>query len=74
MSSLKLIGGLTQHIITECIYRGATVDKTVCKKNLGCLTHLYLRAEQEKQHSYLKDSPYIIAEEAVVFIQQLSNG
>ena len=26
---------------------------------------LYLKAEQERQHGYLKDGPYISAEEAV---------
>lgn len=36
------------------IRRGATVDKTVCRKNLGRLTRLYLKAEQERQHNYLK--------------------
>eukprot|EP00742_Colponemidia_sp_Colp-10_P004444 GILJ01004744.1.p1 GENE.GILJ01004744.1~~GILJ01004744.1.p1 ORF type:complete len:2356 (+),score=385.23 GILJ01004744.1:375-7070(+) len=49
----------------ERIRRGATVDKTVCKKNLGRLTRLWLKAEQERQHNYLKDGPYISAEEAV---------
>ena len=38
---------------------------TVCKKNLGRLTRLYLKAEQERQHNYLKDGPYISPEEAV---------
>jgi pre-mRNA-processing factor 8 len=28
-------------------------------------TGLYLKAEQERQHGYLKDGPYISAEEAV---------
>ena len=37
----------------------------MCKKNLGRLTRLYLKAEQERQHNYLKDGPYITAEEAV---------
>jgi len=41
------------------------VDKTVCKKNLGRLTRLYLKAEQERQHNYLKDGPYITPEEGV---------
>ena len=36
-----------------------------CKKNLGRLTRLWLKAEQERQHNYLKDGPYISAEEAV---------
>ena len=49
----------------ERIRRGATVDKTVCRKNLGRLTRLWLKAEQERQHSYLKDGPYITGEEAV---------
>ena len=26
----------------------------MCKKNLGRLTRLYLKAEQERQHNYLK--------------------
>ena len=47
------------------IRRGATVDKTVTKKNLGRLTRLWLKAEQERQHNYLKDGPYVSAEEAV---------
>lgn len=38
----------------ERIRRGATVDKVVCKKNLGRLTRLYLKAEHERQHNYLK--------------------
>ena len=43
----------------EHIRRGATVDKAVVKKNLGCLTRLYLKAEHERQHAYLEDDPYI---------------
>jgi hypothetical protein len=42
------------HYNRERIKRGATVDKVVCKKNLGRLTRLYLKAEQERQHNYLK--------------------
>ncbi|VDO03245.1 unnamed protein product [Rodentolepis nana] len=55
----------TAHYNRERIRRGATVDKTVCKKNLGRLTRLYLKAEQERQHNYLKDGPYVTPEEAV---------
>ena len=55
----------TAHYNRERIRRGATVDKTVGKKNLGRLTRLYLKAEQERQHNYLKDGPYISPEEAV---------
>ncbi|KAG0275828.1 Pre-mRNA-processing-splicing factor 8 [Linnemannia exigua] len=53
------------HYNRERIRRGATVDKTVTKKNLGRLTRLWLKAEQERQHNYLKDGPYVTAEEAV---------
>eukprot|EP01038_Epipyxis_sp_PR26KG_P010035 gene10035-13492_t len=53
------------HYNRERIKRGATVDKTVCKKNLGRLTRLWLKGEQERQHNYLKDGPYVSAEEAV---------
>ncbi|KAF7458659.1 Pre-mRNA-processing-splicing factor 8 [Cryptosporidium felis] len=49
----------------ERIRRGATVDKTVVKKNLGRLTRLFIKAEQERQICYLKDGPYISSEEAV---------
>lgn len=49
----------------ERIRKGATVDKTVCKKNLGRLTRLYLKSEQERQHNYLKDGPYVTSEEAI---------
>jgi U5 snRNP spliceosome subunit len=48
----------TAHYNRERIRRGATVDKTVCKKNLGRLTRLYLKAEQERQHNYLKVSAF----------------
>lgn len=44
------------HYNRERIRRGATVDKVVCKKNLGRLTRLYLKAEHERQHNYLKVS------------------
>ncbi|KAG2326430.1 hypothetical protein Bca52824_009158 [Brassica carinata] len=53
------------HYNRERIRRGATVDKTVCRKNLGRLTRLWLKAEQERQHNYLKDGPYVSSEEAV---------
>ncbi|CEL02769.1 Putative MRNA splicing protein PRP8 [Aspergillus calidoustus] len=53
------------HYNRERIRRGATVDKTVAKKNLGRLTRLWLKSEQERQHNYLKDGPYVSSEEAV---------
>lgn len=59
------------HYNRERIRRGATVDKTVCRKNLGRLTRLYLKAEQERQHNYLKDGPYVTPEEAVAICKPL---
>lgn len=53
------------HYNRERIRRGATVDKTVAKKNLGRLTRLWLKAEQERQHNYMKDGPYVSSEEGV---------
>ena len=53
------------HYNRERIKRGGTVDKTVVKKNLGRLTRLWLKSEQERQHNYLKDGPYVSTEEAV---------
>ena len=37
----------------------------MCKNNLGRLTRLWLKSEQERQHNYLKDGSYVTAEEAV---------
>ena len=61
------------HYNRERIRRGATIDKTVCKKNLGRLTRLWLKAEQERQHNWQKDRPYISPEEGVA-IRPLCTG
>ncbi|PXF50127.1 Pre-mRNA-processing-splicing factor 8 [Gracilariopsis chorda] len=53
------------HFNRERILRGATVDKTIVKKNQGRMARLWLKAEQERQHNYLKDGPYISIEEGV---------
>lgn len=53
------------HYNRERIRRGATVDKTIAKKNVGRLTRLWLKAEQERQHNHMKDGPYVSTEEAV---------
>jgi pre-mRNA-processing factor 8 len=53
------------HYNRERIRRGATVDKTVAKKNLGRLTRLWLKSEQERQHNFSKDGPYVAPENAV---------
>ncbi|KAJ1943307.1 Pre-mRNA-processing-splicing factor 8, partial [Linderina pennispora] len=53
------------HYNRERIRRGATVDKAIARRNCGRLTRMWLKAEQERQRSYLKDGPYVSAEEAV---------
>ena len=55
----------TAHWQRERIRRFATVDKSVQKRNLGRMTRLFIKSEQERQHNYLKDGPYISPEEAV---------
>ena len=40
---------------------------------MGRLTRLYLKNEQERQHNYLKDGPYVTAEEAVSIYTMLVN-
>lgn len=42
------------HYNRERIRRGATVDKTVCRKNLGRLTRLWLKAEQVYKTQFLQ--------------------
>uniref|UniRef100_A0A060T7Z1 ARAD1D03102p n=1 Tax=Blastobotrys adeninivorans TaxID=409370 RepID=A0A060T7Z1_BLAAD len=59
------------HYNRERIRRGATVDKTVAKKNLGRLTRLWLKAEQERQHNYTKDGPYVSPEEGVAIFSMM---
>lgn len=59
----------TAHYNRERIRRGATVDKTVCKKNLGRLTRLYLKAEQERQHNYLKVCLIIVIYSIILILQ-----
>ncbi|KAI7735156.1 hypothetical protein M8C21_005910, partial [Ambrosia artemisiifolia] len=53
------------HYNRERIRRGATVDKTISRKNLGRLTRLWCKTEQERQHNYLRDGSYLTSEEAV---------
>ena len=53
------------HYNRERIRRGATVDRAVIRKIFARMPHLYLKVKQGCQHGYLKDGPYISAEEAV---------
>lgn len=53
------------HYNRERIRKGATVDKAVSKKNLGRLTRLWIKNEQERQQGYQKDGPFVSPQEAV---------
>lgn len=52
------------HYNRERIRRGAHVEKTVVKKNLGRLTRLWIKNEQERQKQMEKNGPEISPEEA----------
>ncbi|ODV88975.1 hypothetical protein CANCADRAFT_65636 [Tortispora caseinolytica NRRL Y-17796] len=53
------------HFNRERIKRGATIDRTAAKKNLGRLTRLWMKEEHERQSNYLKDGPYVTPDEGV---------
>ncbi|CAI4515271.1 BCE_3a_G0026200.mRNA.1.CDS.1 [Saccharomyces cerevisiae] len=52
------------HYNRERIKRGAHVEKTMVKKNLGRLTRLWIKNEQERQRQIQKNGPEITPEEA----------
>ncbi|AOA63379.1 U4/U6-U5 snRNP complex splicing factor [Komagataella phaffii CBS 7435] len=53
------------HFNRDRIRRGATVDKAVAKKNLGRLTRLWMKNEQERQQKFQKSGPFVSPDEAV---------
>lgn len=62
--STKLLSRRTLVVLLVCYTSLSWI--TVFKHELNIVSlGLYLKAEQERQHGYLKDGPYISAEEAV---------
>lgn len=61
------------HYNRERIRRGATVEKTVVKKNLGRLTRLAVKNEQERQADFSKNGPYVSPDQAVIIFQTMVN-
>lgn len=59
------------HYNRERIRRGATVEKTVVKKNLGRLTRLWEKAEQDRQNKFAAEGPYVSPDEAVVVFENM---
>lgn len=62
---------LVAHYNRERIRKGTTVEKTVAKKNLGRLTRLWIKNEQERQQNFAKDGPYISPTDAVTIFQTM---
>ncbi|MCH0629904.1 hypothetical protein JNB11_08040 [Kocuria palustris] len=54
------------HYNRDRLRRGVTVEKTVAKKNLGRLTRLYVKQEQQRQVNHRQGGPQISPDEAVV--------
>lgn len=61
------------HYNRERIRRGATVEKTVVKKNLGRLTRLAIKDEQDRQADFMKNGPYVSPDQAVIIFQTMVN-
>lgn len=59
------------HYNRERIRRGATVEKTVVKKNVGRLTRLWVKSEQNRQAEFTKEGPFVAPDEAVVIYQTM---
>ena len=59
------------HYNRERIRRGATVEKTVVKKNVGRLTRLWLKSEQDRQAEFARSGPFVTPEQAVAMYQTM---
>lgn len=59
------------HYNRDRIRRGATVEKTVARKNLGRLTRLWIKMEQERQTEFAKLGPSVTPEHAVTIFQNM---
>ena len=53
------------HYNRERIRRGRTMDKAVQKKNLGRLTRIWVKNEQQRQVDYQRNGPHVRPAEAV---------
>nr|BAS01665.1 splicing factor PRP8 [Lotharella vacuolata] len=56
----------------ERIKEGATVDKTVCRKNIGRLTRLFIKSEHRKQIEYSNRGPFIKKKEIIGYYTTIS--
>lgn len=59
------------HYNRDRITRGATVEKSMVKKNLGRLTRLWIKDEQTRQSDFSKNGPYVTPDQAVIIFQTM---
>ena len=57
------------HYNRERIRKGAHIEKTVARKNLGRLTRLWIKSEQDRQTNFGKNGPFVSPDEAVKIFQ-----
>lgn len=62
---------LVAHYNRERIKNGLHVEKTVARKNLGRLTRLWLRNEQQRQSKFQREGPFVLEDEAVSVYQTM---
>lgn len=55
----------TAYYNRDRIKNDSHIEKTITKKNLGRLTRLWLKSEQQRQDNFQKDGPYVSTDEAV---------
>lgn len=61
------------HYNRERIQKGKSIEKTVVKKNLGRLTRLWIKNEQDRQLEYQKEGSFVSPEEGVEIYMNMVN-
>lgn len=61
------------HYNRDRIQRGASIEKTVAKKNLGRLTRLWIKNEQDRHLEYQKEGSFVSPEEGVEIYMNMVN-
>ncbi|CAI5756086.1 unnamed protein product [Candida verbasci] len=59
------------HYNRDRIRKGVQVEKTVAKKNLGRLTRLWIKNEQDRQLDFNKNGPFVSPDEAIKTFQTM---
>ena len=61
------------HYNRERIRKGVSIEKTVVNKNLGRLTRLWIKNEQDRQLEYQKEGSFVSPEEGVEIYMNMVN-